>query len=202
MKLTTIRRRAARSIWTPIGILAALGASLFVFRKVYGGIPLVTRIYHRERADGVLRELQSFLDWWQQSGPFPIMVGENGGARDTATQDRLYAQGRTAPGAVVTHASGTTSPHTRAAALDLWPVNAAGIPQFKVGVFSNGQWVGTADHPLDPEHLARYMEIGRLAKAHGFEWGGDWSAANKDLPHIEVRGWASLPLYYSSTRIV
>lgn len=193
MKLTAIRRRAARSVWTPIGILAGLGASLFVFRQVYGGIPLVTRIYHRERADGVDARLQNFLTSWERIGPFPIMVGQYGGVRTLADQQYLYAKGRTikgeAPytperplGQTVTDAdSNSNSAHGHSGALDIWPVSALGQPQFAM---------------TDPEVAARYARIGSFAKSMGLEWGGDWPAQGKraDYAHIQVAAWASLPL--------
>jgi hypothetical protein len=40
------------------------------------------------------------------------------GLRDYATQDQLYAQGRTAPGKIITQAKGGQSPHNFAIALD------------------------------------------------------------------------------------
>ena len=43
------------------------------------------------------------------------------GYRSPAEQDRLYAQGRTAPGQVVTNARGGQSPHQHRAAIDLYP---------------------------------------------------------------------------------
>jgi hypothetical protein len=193
VKLATVRRRAARSVWTPVGVFAALGASLFLFRKVYGGIPLVTRIYHRDRANGVVPPLQDFLSHWERVGPFPIMVGVDGGVRTLVDQKRLYAKGRTTKGEppytatkplgqTVTDAdTNQNSAHGHAGALDIWPVDALGRPQFDLN---------------DPVVKAKYERIGSFAKNLGLEWGGDWPLIGKraDYPHIQVSNWAALPV--------
>jgi peptidoglycan L-alanyl-D-glutamate endopeptidase CwlK len=84
------------------------------------------------------------------------------GWRSYAQQDALYAQGRSAPGPAVTNAQGGRSAHNFGIAIDLYA----------------GSW-----RPAD------YEPLGKLAKAQALEWGGDWK--NKDLPHIQVRGFTS-----------
>jgi hypothetical protein len=197
--LVRFRRKAARSWLVPVGVLGGAAAFLFLYKQLLGGIPLVTKIYHRERADGLDGRIGAFLDWWEQNGPFPIMVGVDGGLRTPEKQEELFARGVTKAKTI------ETTPHGHAAAVDLWPVNELGRPQFKVGVFNlkTRMWEDRSDigKPLDPEHLQRYQQIGQLAKAQGFEWGGDWFSF-KDLPHIEINGWASLPLVPRGTAIV
>ncbi|HUH73690.1 MAG TPA: M15 family metallopeptidase, partial [Chitinophagales bacterium] len=82
------------------------------------------------------------------------------GYRTYAEQDRLYAQGRTAPGSVVTKAKGGFSNHNFGLAFDI------------VGITN-----GKMDYDLDWESLSK------LGKSKGFEWGGDWNF--KDMPHFE-----------------
>ncbi len=84
------------------------------------------------------------------------------GLRRFDEQDKLYAQGRTAPGNIVTKAKGGESLHNYGLALDL----ARRI---------NGKIVWAED---------KYAIIGQYARQHGLKWGGDWKTF-KDLPHIE-----------------
>lgn len=196
MKLVR-RKDLSKSIWVPIVAIGGFAAFLFLFKKVVGGIPLVTKVYHRTRADGVLPQLQNFLSWWEVKGAFPIMVGVDGGVRDLTDQARLYAKGRTTRGEppytaerplgqTVTGAdTNVNSAHGHAAALDLWPVDSLGRPQFNVN---------------DPTIYVRYLTIGSLAKQHGLSWGGDW-ISRKDYPHIEIVGWASLPVINSKSSL-
>ena len=91
------------------------------------------------------------------------------GARTTARQQALYAQGRTRPGKIVTNADGVrrTSMHQRqhtgyAHAVDLaWIVDAR--------VTWDGPWA----------------LLGELARAEGLVWGGDWTSF-RDQPHVEL----------------
>lgn len=84
------------------------------------------------------------------------------GLRTYEEQAALYAQGRTAPGPVVTNARPGYSWHNFGLAFDVVPVD-------------NGRenW-GTTKWP----------EIGALGKALGLEWGGDWSGF-VDRPHFQ-----------------
>ncbi len=91
------------------------------------------------------------------------------GTRTYAEQDALYAQGRTAPGKVVTRARAGFSNHNFGIAFD-------------VGVFD-----GTAYAPESP----RYAVVGALGRTLGLEWGGDWKSL-VDEPHFQLRpAWAA-----------
>lgn len=83
--------------------------------------------------------------------------------RTIAEQDALYAQGRTAPGKIVTNAKGGRSFHNYGLALD--------VVEIKDGkaLWSNPRW----------------NRIGELGKQYGFKWGGDWQSL-KDMPHFEM----------------
>lgn len=89
------------------------------------------------------------------------------GMRTHAEQDRLYAQGRTAPGSKVTNARGGQSLHQFGVAADLC--------------------FDSSDKPgLQPDWShKRYAPIGDYADGAGLEWGGRWSSL-KDLPHVQL----------------
>lgn len=152
------------------------------------------RVLHRERAAGVDARLNTFLDWWEQHGPFTVMVGVDGGTRSAADQARLYAQGRTVPGPyagkpgypplgeTVTNAqTAVASAHGHASAVDLWPV-------------INGKIYLNAK---DPMQRAKYDLLGATIEAHGLKWGGRFIVKGKpfyDGPHAETPDWHNAPL--------
>lgn len=85
--------------------------------------------------------------------------------RTFAQSDALYAQGRTAPGEIVTKAKAGQSYHNYAMALD-----------FHLLVNGKDSW--EVDH--------NWMTVVNIFKKHGFSWGGDF-ANFKDYPHLENR---------------
>lgn len=95
------------------------------------------------------------------------------GWRDPAEQERLYAQGRTTPGYIVTNAPPGSSFHEYGLAVD-----GALILDGKTL-----SWNFTAD--FDGDRQADWMECVLIFKEHGFEWGGDWHTF-KDMPHFQM----------------
>lgn len=93
----------------------------------------------------------------------PLVVTQ--GYRTAEEQNALFAQGRTAPGIIVTDAPAGYSWHEYRRAFDVAPLNSAGQPYW-------------------PEDLAFWARIGALGKAVGLEWGGDWKGF-QDRPHFE-----------------
>ncbi len=90
------------------------------------------------------------------------------GLRTYEQQDALYAQGRTAPGQIVSNARGGYSNHNFGLAFD-------------IGVFENGKYMGESP---------KYAQLGPIGVAIGLAWGGNWKSL-KDTPHYELRpGWA------------
>ncbi|WEN14030.1 M15 family metallopeptidase [Rhodanobacter sp. AS-Z3] len=90
------------------------------------------------------------------------------GLRTYAEQDALYAQGRTAPGNVVTKARAGYSAHNFGIAFD-------------VGLFEGNSYLG--ESPM-------YKAVGLLGQNIGLEWGGNWKTI-VDQPHFELRpSWA------------
>jgi len=90
------------------------------------------------------------------------------GFRSYAEQDALYAQGRTAPGDVVTKAKGGYSNHNFGIAFD-------------VGVYEGAAYLGESP---------KYKAVGALGLELGLEWGGNWKTLI-DEPHFQLRpDWA------------
>lgn len=91
------------------------------------------------------------------------------GTRTYPEQAALYAQGRTAPGKIVTDARAGESLHNFGIAVD--------VSQFLAGAYLRG------DTPAEVALYERAGAIGR--KIAGLEWGGDWKK-KRDLPHFQA----------------
>ena len=103
-----------------------------------------------------------------------IKIKWTSGLRTEAEQAALYAQGRTAPGKIVTYASSAkTSPHGRGAALDFAVLTREGVPTW------------------DPPYWHVYEVVGRLAEAEGLAWGGRF--LRMDMPHVQLADWKAYP---------
>jgi peptidoglycan L-alanyl-D-glutamate endopeptidase CwlK len=91
------------------------------------------------------------------------------GTRSYAEQDRLYAQGRTEPGSIVTNAKGGQSNHNFGVAWD-------------IGLFdgSGGYLRGAT-----LSELRAYEDIATIVDRTNLEWGGDWTSI-VDRPHYQV----------------
>ena len=92
--------------------------------------------------------------------------------RSKETQAALYAQGRTAPGPIVTNAKPGESFHNYGLAYDVVPVKPNGAPDWDVS---------------SAAAVARWATIGALGKSLGLRWGGDFNSI-KDRPHFEWSG--------------
>lgn len=98
--------------------------------------------------------------------------------RDPAVQARLYAQGRTLPGKIVTYAPPGESPHN--ATLGGKPASLA-IDVAPRAVLRLKDWA-----PDDPAWVA----LGELvATFPALEWGGNWPSRKRDRPHVQMRNW-------------
>lgn len=96
----------------------------------------------------------------------PLLITQT--LRTKAEQDKLYAQGRTAPGKIVTNAKGGDSFHNYGVAFD-------------VCFFVNKRASYTGD----------WEKIGKIAESIGLEWGGRWSKF-VDKPHFSYTAGYSL----------
>lgn len=95
------------------------------------------------------------------------------GTRSESEQNALYAQGRTAPGHVVTNASGGHSNHNFGIAWDC-------------GIFDGGHYYDGMGSDARMEEQA-YIDLAKIIKASvlGLEWGGDWKTII-DRPHYQL----------------
>ncbi len=92
------------------------------------------------------------------------------GTRTAQEQNALFAQGRTVPGKIVTHAQAWQSNHNFKIAFD-------------AGVFVNG--IYQDESPL-------YLKLVPIGKALGLFAGADWSGNTEDDPHYELHpAWAA-----------
>ena len=100
------------------------------------------------------------------------------GLRSMAEQDRLYAQGRTAPGKIVTKARAGQSYHNFGLAFDVLVLDAMG----------KADWSST-----NPG----WARAGVVGEDLGLEGGGRWTGI-VDLPHFQYTGGVSLARCRSS----
>jgi len=98
-----------------------------------------------------------------KSAGLEILITET--LRSKAEQDALYAQGRTAPGKIVTNAPYPRSAHCWGVAFDF--CRATGADKFAEG--TDGFW----------------KKVGAIGKELGLFWGGDFKTIKGDLGHFE-----------------
>lgn len=94
--------------------------------------------------------------------------------RDFEAQERLFAQGRQLPGAIVTYAHGGDSWHNWRRAFDIVPMRA-GKPVWSIRGHDRDLW----------------MRVGELGQMCGLEWGGSWPR-HPDFPHFQDRTGTTL----------
>lgn len=96
------------------------------------------------------------------AGVHPIITQ---GYRTFAESDKLYQQGRTTPGEIVSNAKAGQSWHNYGLAVD-------------IGLIINGKQSWKVDQ--------NWMTVVNIFKEHSFTWGGDWKGF-KDYPHLEMK---------------
>lgn len=109
----------------------------------------------------------------QQAAKKGIVVVITDSFRSAEDQDRLYQQGRTAEGNIVTNAKGGESFHNYGLAIDF----ALETP--------SGDVVWDCEYDRNENGKEDWTEVVQMAKALGFKWGGDWKGF-KDYPHLEM----------------
>lgn len=97
------------------------------------------------------------------------------GFRSIAEQDKLYAQGRTTSGQVITNARGGDSWHNYGLAAD-WTCDR----------FPDKPGLQPTWELSNPNVREAYNEFGKVAMSMGLEWGGSWKHF-PDYPHVEMR---------------
>ncbi len=104
--------------------------------------------------------------------------------RDFEAQTILYAQGRTAPGAIVTKAKAGESMHNYALAFDVVPV-------------ADGKPVWGSSSTKD---LALWNKVGTIGEECGLEWAGRWKSF-PELAHFQYTGGLTLADLQAGKRI-
>jgi peptidoglycan L-alanyl-D-glutamate endopeptidase CwlK len=107
--------------------------------------------------------------------------------RSAEEQDKLYAQGRTAPGRKVTNARAGKSKHN---AVDTHGKPAA--EAFDIVPLRNGKAIwgtsgnGIDDDPTDDDKddLELWQRIGAHGVSVGLEWAGNWTSF-REFPHFQ-----------------
>lgn len=107
--------------------------------------------------------------------------GISDGRRTMAQQKAIYAQGRTAPGKVVTMARPGYSPHNFGLAADIWPLT-------KSGGFDWGA----------PDSL--FKKLADIAQAQGLTAGYYFKSIH-DAPHIESPQWREQQALWKAGKI-
>jgi peptidoglycan L-alanyl-D-glutamate endopeptidase CwlK len=107
--------------------------------------------------------------------------------RTNAEQAAIYAQGRTAPGNIVTNAKPGRSFHNYGLAIDI----ALVVDTDGNGTFDKGVWDTKGDYDNDKQ--ADWLECVAVFKKYGWEWGGDWTSF-KDYPHFQKTFGKSIPI--------
>lgn len=97
--------------------------------------------------------------------------------RTIQEQNALYAQGRTKPGAIVTNAKGGESMHNYGLAIDIVLL----LDKDGNGTFESASWETNVD--FDGDGIADWIEVVKIFKMYGWEWGGDWKFVDK--PHFQ-----------------
>lgn len=105
--------------------------------------------------------------------------------RDAEAQRALYAQGRSAPGAIVTWADAGDSYHQYGVALDVVPL-------------LNGKPVWGTVAPAD---LALWQRVGAIGERCGLEWAGRWSKRKREYPHFQFTGGLAVARFKAGDRI-
>ncbi|WP_415735800.1 M15 family metallopeptidase [Lacicoccus alkaliphilus] len=101
-----------------------------------------------------------------------ISIRITDGFRSHEEQDALFAQGRTAPGQIVTNARGGESYHNYGLAVDF-------------AIEDGDDLVWDVEHDGNDSGTSDWEEVGEIAKDLGFEWGGDWDDF-VDYPHLQM----------------
>src|SRR6201996_376945 len=110
-------------------------------------------------------KVRAAADSLAANGTYLLVVS---GLRTADQQNALYAQGRTAPGHIVTNAKAGQSMHNYGLAVDVVP-------------YLSGQTGALNWNPSTPQYQAMVAAM----KAQGLVWGGDWIHF-KDEDHFQM----------------
>lgn len=99
------------------------------------------------------------------------------GYRSSAEQDKLYSQGRSKSGNIITNARGGHSQHNWGLAIDI---------AMNYDVNGNGKITD------DTWNYKGFKEVSNVMKKRGLAWGGDWHSI-VDNPHFYLPKWGDTP---------
>lgn len=120
------------------------------------------------------------------------------GFRTFPEQAALYAQGRTAPGSIVTNSKAGQSYHNYGTAIDF----AILYDKDKNGTFEALSWDLMADTDHDGER--DWMEVVDTFEAANYVWGGRFHSI-KDNPHLEKNfgiNWVNMLARYNAKAFI
>ena len=121
--------------------------------------------------DPVVSEMKNTLISRAAEQKIDVVITE--GIRSFTKQNKLYQQGRTAPGKIVTNTKAGESYHNYGLAFDYALLN------------KNGEIIWDTTYDGNGNGKSDWFEVADLAKNMGFNWGGDWIGF-KDYPHLQM----------------
>ncbi|MGN7309927.1 peptidoglycan-binding protein [Alkalicoccobacillus gibsonii] len=123
---------------------------------------------------------ESALEMIKRAYEEGINVQISSGFRSFEEQTKLFNQGRSTPGNIVTNARAGYSNHNFGLAVDYFLTDHEG----KKAIWTvNAQW----------------RRVATIGKSLGFKWGGDWTGF-KDYPHLEMMGGLTMAQLRSGRR--
>ena len=141
---------------------------------------MLQRLHKEARA----RAFRVYQDMYRNYG---VLMRCTDADRSYDIQAKRYAQGRTEPGKIVTWARPGQSWHQFWAALDSC---FAGANPKLVDASKYAKVIQGADPYLEKMEDRKEAEMlwqafGGFGRAHGFQWGGDWSPEKREYPHLQ-----------------
>lgn len=127
-----------------------------------------------KKLEGLHPKLQKFFQELIKISPYDFSITQ--GVRTAEEQNKLYQQGRTAPGKIVTNCDGYKLKSNHQVKSD--GLGYAG----DIAVLVNNKITWEEKYYKEVANSAR-----ELMKKYNIEWGGDWKSF-KDLPHFEYKG--------------
>ncbi|GAE07792.1 M15 family metallopeptidase [Paenibacillus sp. JCM 10914] len=118
----------------------------------------------------VLKQKNELVRLTEEKG-ITIIISD--GYRSHEEQTRIYNQGRTTGGSIVTNAKAGESLHNYGLAID-----------FALKL-KDGSVIWDMEYDGNNNGKSDWMEVVEIAKSLGFQWGGDW-ANFPDYPHLQM----------------
>lgn len=145
----------------------------------------------RDEVKALIEKAESFF-------PASIAIRVVQGLRTIDEQNKLYAQGRTAPGNIVTKAKGGQSYHNFGLAIDFCLL----YDKDGNGTYELVSWDQAKD--FDNDGTADWKEVVNVFEKAGYTWGGRW-ATIVDAPHFEKtfgHHWSDLLKMYNEKNFI